>query len=72
MKSFLMKFVFRINKCINFYFVCWGNRAVRAQCYYLRVGYCGIILFLFALVQEVWMWGEESIASFVFLLLSQE
>ena len=28
MKSFLTKFVFRINGGINFYFVCWGNKVV--------------------------------------------
>ena len=31
MNSFLMKFVFRINGGINFYFVSWGNRVVREQ-----------------------------------------
>ena len=31
MKSFLVKFVFRINGGINFYFVCWGNRVFRDQ-----------------------------------------
>ena len=68
MKSLLMKIVFKINGGIKFHFVCWSNRVVREQCcYYFRVGWSHIILFL-VLLKEMWTWGKERIA-YLFVVL---
>ena len=45
MKSFLMKFVFRINGGINFYFAFRGNRVVREQYVVITSGLAAVILF---------------------------
>ena len=44
-KSFLMKFLFRINGGINFYFSCWGNRIVREQYVVITSGLAAVALF---------------------------
>ena len=45
MKSFLIKFVFRINGGINFYFVCWGKRVVREQYVVITSGLAAVASF---------------------------
>ena len=42
-----MKFVFRINGGINFYFVCWGNRVVREQYVVITAGLATVASFCF-------------------------
>ena len=44
-KSFLMKFLFRINGGITFYFACWGNRIVREQYVDITSGLAAAALF---------------------------